>query len=189
MAFSIFVLYAVRVLHLSSIQVGLVFACGSVGAVVGALVAGRVQRRFQVGPTIIAGSVLFCLGGLAYPLAPKSFPLPVLIVGFFASSLGSVVYNITQVSFRQAITPERLQGRMNAAMRWIVWGTIPIGTILGGVIGSAVELPLRALGRRDRQPAAVLDRRALARSLDRRAARAGGAVGEPDETALPPHLD
>jgi MFS family permease len=54
--------------------------------------------------------------------------------------LGSVVYNITQVSFRQAITPERLQGRMNAAMRWIVWGTIPVGTLLGGVIGSAVSL-------------------------------------------------
>jgi MFS family permease len=139
-AFSIFVLYAVRILHLSSVQVGLVFGCGSVGAVVGALVAGRVQRRLQVGPTIVASAVLFCLGGLAYPLAPKSFPLPVLIVGFFTSQFGAVVYNITQVSFRQAITPERLQGRMNAAMRWIVWGTIPVGTILGGVIGSAVSL-------------------------------------------------
>ena len=40
---------------------------------------------------------------------------------------GAVAYNITQVSLRQAITPERLQGRMNAAMRWIVWGTIPLG--------------------------------------------------------------
>jgi MFS family permease len=140
LSFAIFVLYAVRVLHLSSVQVGLVFACGSVGAVVGALVVGRVRRRFNVGPTIVSSAVLFCAGGLAFPLAPRSFPLPVLIVGFFAIQFGNVVYNITQVSFRQAITPERLQGRMNAAMRWIVWGTIPIGTILGGVIGAAASL-------------------------------------------------
>ena len=46
-----------------------------------------------------------------------------------------MAYNITQVSLRQAITPERLQGRMNAAMRWIVWGTIPLGTLLGGALG------------------------------------------------------
>jgi MFS family permease len=57
-----------------------------------------------------------------------------------AFGLGAVAYNITQVSLRQAITPERLQGRMNAAMRWIVWGTIPLGTLAGGAIGDAVSL-------------------------------------------------
>jgi MFS family permease len=55
-------------------------------------------------------------------------------------SFGSVAYNITQVSYRQAITPERLQGRMNAAMRWIVWGTIPLGTLVGGAIGQWIGL-------------------------------------------------
>ena len=54
---------------------------------------------------------------------------------------GAVAYNITQVSLRQAITPERLQGRMNAAMRWIVWGTIPLGTLAGGAIASAYTPP------------------------------------------------
>jgi predicted MFS family arabinose efflux permease len=53
---------------------------------------------------------------------------------------GAVAYNITQVSLRQAITPERLQGRMNAAMRWVVWGTIPIGSLLGGAIGQTIGL-------------------------------------------------
>jgi MFS family permease len=53
---------------------------------------------------------------------------------------GGVAYNITQVSLRQAITPERLQGRMNAAVRWIIWGTIPLGTLTGGAIGQAVGL-------------------------------------------------
>src|SRR5262249_26515408 len=53
---------------------------------------------------------------------------------------GSVAYNIAQVSLRQAITPERLQGRMNAAMRWIVWGTIPLGTLAGGAVATAFTL-------------------------------------------------
>jgi MFS family permease len=58
-----------------------------------------------------------------------------LLFGFSA-----VAYNILQVSYRQAITPERLQGRMNAAMRWIVWGTIPLGTLAGGAIAQATSL-------------------------------------------------
>ena len=53
---------------------------------------------------------------------------------------GGMVYNITQISLRQAITPERLQGRMNAAMRWIIWGTIPLGALLGGAIGQWIGL-------------------------------------------------
>ena len=51
---------------------------------------------------------------------------------------GVVVYNVTQVSFRQALCPERLLGRMNATMRFLVWGTMPIGGLIGGVLGSTV---------------------------------------------------
>ncbi|HXR12942.1 MAG TPA: hypothetical protein VN770_11640, partial [Gaiellaceae bacterium] len=74
------------------------------------------------------------------PLAPRAFPLPVLMGGLLVTGFASVAYNITQVSLRQAITPERLQGRMNAAMRWIVWGTIPLGSLVGGAIGQTVGL-------------------------------------------------
>ena len=188
-AFSIFVLYAVRVLHLSSVRVGLVFACGSVGAVLGALVVSRLQRRITVGRTIVLGSIMFSAGGLAYPLAPHSFPLPVLIAGAFCTSFGGIVYNIAQVSFRQAITPERLQGRMNAAMRWIVWGTIPLGTLLGGVLGSAVGLHFALwVGALGGLVAFLFVALSPVRSIVDLPAQLV-AVGEPDETALPPHLD
>jgi MFS family permease len=138
--FAILVLYGVRVLHLSSVELGAVFAVGSCGAIVGALVANRVQKRLGVGHAIVLYAVLFSGAGLLFPLAPRSFPLPALMAGFVIFSFSSVAYNITQVSLRQAITPERLQGRMNAAMRWIVWGTIPLGTLAGGAIGQAVGL-------------------------------------------------
>ena len=140
MGFAIFVLYALRVLHLQPWEIGFVFGAGSVGAIVGALTVNRIQKRIGVGSTIIANSVLFSTAGIAVPLAPKSFPLPLLIASFFVTQFGGVAYNIGQVSLRQAITPERLQGRMNAAMRWIVWGTIPLGTLLGGTLGQVFTL-------------------------------------------------
>lgn len=134
MGFTILILYAVRVLHLSSVEVGATFAVGSVGSIAGALVASKLGKKLGVGNTIVVCAVMFSLSSLAYPLAPTSFPLPVLMLGTAVGGFGGVAYNITQVSFRQAITPERLQGRMNAAMRWIVWGTIPLGSLAGGAI-------------------------------------------------------
>jgi len=52
----------------------------------------------------------------------------------------AVIYNVNQVSLRQAITPDRMLGRMNATMRFIVWGTIPIGAVIGGVLGGVIGL-------------------------------------------------
>ena len=49
-------------------------------------------------------------------------------------------HNVNQVSLRQAITPARLHGRMNATMRFLVWGTMPLGSLLGGVLGGAIGL-------------------------------------------------
>jgi MFS family permease len=139
-SFSIALLYFTRSLHLSAVEVGLVFGVGACGSIIGALVANRLQRAIGVGRTILFPTMLASLSALAYPLAPRSFPLPVLILGQAAFGFGAVAYNITQVSLRQAITPERLQGRMNAAMRWIVWGTIPLGEIAGGGIATAFGL-------------------------------------------------
>ena len=138
--FAIFVLYAVRVLHLSSVELGVVLAVGSVGSVIGALLANRMQKRLGVGRAIVSYAVVFSCAGILFPLAPRSSPIPELMAGFALFGFASVSYNITQVSLRQAITPERLQGRMNAAMRWIVWGTIPLGTLTVGAIGQAVGL-------------------------------------------------
>jgi MFS family permease len=138
--FAVFLLYAVRVLHLSSVTLGIAFAVGSLGSIAGALAANRLQKRLGVGPAIVLYAVVFSGAGVLFPLAPRSFPLPVLMAGLAIFGFAGVAYNITQVSLRQAITPERLQGRMNAAMRWIVWGTIPLGTLTGGAIGQAVGL-------------------------------------------------
>jgi MFS family permease len=140
LAFSIIVLYMVRTLHLSNLEIGLVFGVGSAGSIAAGLTTGRLNKWLGVGPTIFWTVAVSSFAGLCYPLAPKSFPLPLLMAGGALFGFGAVAYNITQVSLRQAITPERLQGRMNAAMRWIVWGTIPLGGLLGGGIATWFSL-------------------------------------------------
>jgi MFS family permease len=139
-AFAIVLLYFVRVLHLSAYAVAAVFAVTSVGSIVASLCTGRLNKWLGVGPTIVWSIVVSSVAALGYPLAPKSFPLPLLMVAGVGFGFGAVAYNITQVSLRQAITPERLQGRMNAAMRWIVWGTIPLGTLFGGGLATWFSL-------------------------------------------------
>jgi MFS family permease len=139
-ATTIALLYFVRVLDLSSSVVGVVFAMFGAGSIVGALLANRVQRRIGVGPAIVLPVTLAAAAPLSFPLAPESHPIPVLVAGALLFGYGGTAYNIAQVSLRQAITPERLQGRMNASMRWIVWGTLPLGQLAGGAIASVYSL-------------------------------------------------
>jgi predicted MFS family arabinose efflux permease len=92
-----------------------------------------------VGRTIIGASIIGAPTFLVIPFAPEgNAALAVLIPAFIIGGLSNVIYNVTQVSLRQAITPERLQGRMNSVMRFIVWGTIPLGSIIGGVLASSI---------------------------------------------------
>jgi predicted MFS family arabinose efflux permease len=138
--FAIFLVYAVRTLDLSAAEVGLIFTLGGPGGLLGALLSQRITRRFGVGPTTVAMTMLFGSVGFLVPLAPQSFPHPFLIAFGLISSFSIVVYNITQVSLRQAITPERIQGRMNSVMRFLVWGTIPLGSLAGGALATTIGL-------------------------------------------------
>jgi MFS family permease len=136
---AIFLVYAVRTLGLSPGEIGVVFALGNIGALTGALTSNRVAARIGVGWTIVAGAATG-IAALLIPLAPTSGPIPFLIAAQAIIGFGVVIYNVTQVSLRQAITPERLQGRMNSVMRFVVWGVIPLGSLTGGVIATAIDL-------------------------------------------------
>ncbi len=138
--FSIIVVYFVRTLGLSPGVIGLVLSLSAVGSMVGALTARRISDRFGIGPTTIATTLLQGPAFLLIALAPKSSPYPFLVSGGLVLGFVIVVYNIVQVSYRQAICPPRLQGRMNSVMRFMVWGTIPIGSLAGGAAAGIVGL-------------------------------------------------
>ncbi len=157
--FAILILYLVRQLNFTAAVIGVVFTVGSTGAFVGIAISGRLAKSIGVGPAIVSSMVLGGVGFLPYYIMNPSLAFPVLnfkssllgtfrldmngllmMLATFTVSVGSVVYNINQVSLRQALVPIRLQGRMNASMRWIVWGTIPAGSLAGGILGTLLGL-------------------------------------------------
>jgi MFS family permease len=142
---AVYILYVTRELGLGPAILGIILACGGPGALLGAVLAGRAAGRFGLGITIIGSLLITEVANLLVPLTGLSSMNAAVVVGMltlaiFIGGIGNPIYNINQVSLRQAITPDRLQGRMNASMRFIVWGTIPLGSLLGGALGDAIGL-------------------------------------------------
>ncbi len=139
---AVFILYLTRELNVPPAVQGIIFAAGAPGALVAALFSARIAKRLGLGVTIMIAILLGTAASLLVLLAHDSTLVSAicLIAATFFASFGSVVYNVNQVSLRQAITPDRLLGRMNASMRFIVWGTIPLGSLIGGVLGDAIGL-------------------------------------------------
>ncbi|HEX5040376.1 MAG TPA: MFS transporter [Candidatus Limnocylindria bacterium] len=130
--------YVVNILGLNAATVGLIFAIGNIGVILGALTGGRLAKRLGIGTVIIGTAALSGVALLAFPLAPQDDPFWVLVAGGILGGFTTVVYNVNQVGLRQAITPHGMMGRMNATMRLIVWGTIPIGALIGGILGATI---------------------------------------------------
>jgi MFS family permease len=142
MIVAVYVLYVTTQLHLPPAMLGVVLGIGSVGALAGALLAARAAKRFGTGPAIIGAAALSAGGAMIIALANGDGleVVPVLIVAQLLVVIGIPIYNINQISLRQAIAPDGMRGRVNATMRFLVWGTMPIGSLLGGVLGEALDL-------------------------------------------------
>ena len=134
----VYVLYMKDDLHLSDRGVGLVFAAGGVGAVIGSAIAAPLASRFGSGRTIVWSSVAFGVGGMTVPLAilAPDHALPLVVFAEFAQWLALLVFNTNRLALRQALTPDRLQGRVAATIQVLTMGMQPVGSLLGGIIGS-----------------------------------------------------
>jgi MFS family permease len=136
--FAVFLIFAYRTLHLNPGVIGVVFAVGAIGGLVGALSASQIADRIGLGPTLFVSTLLGGLANILVPIAQYGYTIPLLIAAAGIVFFTLPVYNINQVSLRQAITPNRVQGRMNATVRTIIWGTMPIGALIGGAIGNTL---------------------------------------------------
>ncbi len=136
--FAVFAIYVYRDLGLVPAQVGLIGGAGGFGVLAGALLANRFAAWIGVGRTILIAAALTGPAGLLIPIASPGTAVPLLAAASFLGGMFAVIYNVNQVGLRQAITPERLLGRLNGTMRFLVWGTVPIGSLIGGVLASAL---------------------------------------------------
>jgi MFS family permease len=116
---------------------------GSFGLLLCAAVASPLTKRFGVGPMIVASMFINGPGIITIALMP---PDPLVAGGAaprlgVVTGLGAIIYNVNQVSFRQAIKPLEMRGRMNATMRLVVRGVMPVGSLAEGLLASL--LPIR----------------------------------------------
>jgi MFS family permease len=139
---ALFLLYAADELGIKAGTLGLVLGVGAFGGLIGAVVAGRVGRGIGLGPAFILGMVLFPLPLLLVPAAggPEPRVLAMLFVAEFFSGLGVMILDINATAFMTALTPDRLRSRTTGAFNFVNWGIRPLGSLVGGALGSALGL-------------------------------------------------
>ncbi|WP_137846435.1 MFS transporter [Microbacterium sp. 2FI] len=138
LSFTLLPIFLLRELGLSPASMGVIFSLAAVGGLVGAIATPRIVALFGEARAIPIGAIGFSAVPLLLPVAAvvPEFAFPLLVVQGFLMSFLVLVYNITQVTFRQRITPPRLLGRMNASVRFCVWGVMPIAALIAGGLGT-----------------------------------------------------
>lgn len=135
-------LFIVNELGLSAGMVGLVFSAGNVGFLVGALLPARMAHRVGLGRTLILSLVIVGIGDLLIPLAtgPYLLVLGMVAAGQFGFGMGITIFRVNEVSLRQIVTPDGIQGRMNATMSLMLQGVAPAGSLFGGILATSIGL-------------------------------------------------
>jgi predicted MFS family arabinose efflux permease len=133
-------IYAYRQLHMQPGPLGIIWGVGEVGFI-GALLAVSVRKRLGLRATLISMALLGGASQAVLLFAQSGWPYVFYFVSAAAFNITVPIYNVNQISYRQALVDERLQGRMNATMRTIVWGTLPLGAWVGGWLGTVVGVP------------------------------------------------
>jgi MFS family permease len=139
---AIVILYATRSLHIRPAVLGLVLGCGAVGGLVGSLITGRLTRRIGVGPTFVAGCILFPAPLALVPLAngPHIVVLACLFAAEFGAGAGVMLLDISIGAIFAGVIPDRLRSRVSGAYRTVNYGIRPLGAITGGLLGNAIGL-------------------------------------------------
>lgn len=138
---TVYFLFVANTLQISPTTIGIIFAFGGAGSLMGAVVAERLGKLIGVGWSIVLGNALWAAGTLLVPLATGGVSaIMLLCAGQLVSAIGATVWSIHQMSLRQTITPANLFARATAARRFLLFGMTTAGAALGGWLGTVVGL-------------------------------------------------
>ena len=142
MQIAVLILFATRDLGLSAGAIGVAYMFGGVGCVIAAANAERLSNRFGVGSIIVYGLLLTAFGWQAFGLVsgPPWAATLALGLAMLVFDFGAVLYGINYLALRQAITPDRLLGRMTATMRFCTVAAAPLGSLIGGSLATGIGL-------------------------------------------------
>jgi Na+/melibiose symporter-like transporter len=132
-----FVLFLVKRDGLPASLYGVFLLTGAIGGILGSLVVSRLKNAWGAGLTM---AVMNLVSGLALALIGAVTTVWAAAIGFFLSSVTVIIWNVLVMSLRQSFVPGRLLGRVHGTWRTLLWGVIPIGSIVGGLLG---EIDLR----------------------------------------------
>jgi Na+/melibiose symporter-like transporter len=139
-----FVLFLVKQAGLPPALYGTFLLTGAAGGILGSLLASRVKKRLGAGTAMAMANLVACAALLFVGLVPTIWAAA---VGFFLSSLAVLVWNILIMTLRQSITPGALLGRVHGTWRTLLWGTMPVGSIIGGLLARvSLALPFEVAG-------------------------------------------
>lgn len=139
----LFPIFVLRTLGLEPGVFGLLMSVGAVGGLLGATTTARLIKIMGEGPLIALSAVVMGVSAMLAPLSGMLDPIfaPYLLgASGFIGAFTVLTYNITQVTARQRLCPPELLGRMNASIRFFVWGVMPIGSFIGGVLGTYIGI-------------------------------------------------
>jgi MFS family permease len=139
---ALFILYAVRSLGVRPATLGIVLGAGAVGGLIGSFLTSRLGRRLGIGPTYILGCILFPVPLVLVPLAggPYWLILAMLFLAEFGAGLGVMILDISAASIFAALVPHRLRSRVSGAYMVVNNGVRPVGSLIGGFLGTAIGL-------------------------------------------------
>jgi|AP95_1055475.scaffolds.fasta_scaffold02928_3 hypothetical protein len=139
---AISLLFMVRELDFSPGMIGALASIGSVGLFAGSYISPRLSKKIGVGPSIGIALIVMSLSGFVLPLAggPTAAIYALVAVSEVAFLVGLVIYQVLQVSVRQSMTPDSLQGRITSIMVVSSRAAAPLGAIIGGLVGQQVGL-------------------------------------------------
>jgi predicted MFS family arabinose efflux permease len=142
MQIAVLILFATRELGLSAGSIGVAYMFGGVGCIIAAANAERLSNRFGIGSVIVYGLLLTAFGWQAFGLVsgPPWAATIALGIAMLVFDFGAVLYGINYLALRQAITPDRLLGRMTATMRFCTVAAAPLGSLMGGALATGIGL-------------------------------------------------
>lgn len=140
--FPLYLLNAIRVVHMSTSALGIVIALGGVGSLAGAYMASRLSIRHGIGPTFFVTAVLIGLAQLLIPLSSQIPQIGIVCLSLqqLAGDSAWTIYAVNETTLRQLLAPEHVIGRVNAAMQLASRGMLPFGALCGGFLADRIGI-------------------------------------------------
>lgn len=139
---ALYILYATRSLHLAPSLAGAVLGAGALGSLAGSILIGRLSHSIGGGPAFVAGCILMPAPVVLVPLAqgPRPLVVAMLFLAEFGSGCGMMLLDTAFNSISAAVVPREVRARVSGAFRLVNYGIRPVGSLVGGFLGSAVGL-------------------------------------------------